>query len=110
MRRKGSLTGRAGDSLRALSRGEWSISEQPSALDLLQEAELRDWVNRLVASLTRCQRALILLRYWSDQPWGEIAATLKTTEKACVMKHKRAIERLRARAEKQGVSELRQLL
>ncbi len=102
--RKGSLTGRALSSLTALSRGPLSTSPEPSPLEVLQAAELRDWVNRLVASLNRCQRAVILLRYFSDLPWAQIAATLHATEDGVRMKHLRAIRTLRTRAEKQGVS------
>ncbi len=108
--RKSSLTGRAFYNLTALSRGPLSTSPEPSPLEILQAAELRDWVNRLMAGLNRCQRAVILLRYFSDLPWVEIAVMLSTTEDGCRMKHARAIRTLRTKAEKQGVSRVGQVL
>lgn len=109
-KQKSSLTGRAVSSLDGLSRGPLSIAAEPSPLEILQAAELRDWVNRLVAGLNRCQRAVILLHYFSDLPWHEIGVMLHATEDACRMRHARALRTLRAKAEKQGVSRASQVL
>ncbi len=107
---RSSLTGRALSSLTALSRGPLSTSAEPSPLEVLQATELRDWVNRLVAGLNRCQRAVILLRYFSDLPWVEIARELHATEDACRMLNLRAIRQLRQKLIRQGIQTTSQVL
>ncbi len=55
----------------------------------------RDGMRELVEKLPEKYRDVIVLRYWSDMPFAEIADALDTTESNVKVRHHRALEKLR---------------
>jgi RNA polymerase sigma-70 factor (ECF subfamily) len=84
---------------RSLRRGRWSrllrladpvISSQPTA-DLDADLDLR----RALARLGHDDRLVLVLRYYLDRPYDEIAATLRISDQAARSRTQRAVRRLR---------------
>jgi len=64
---------------RRRSSGELPVAEVPDILDTRHDAEHvveRDEMSRLLATLSRAQRAVVVLRYYEDLPDAEIAGLL----------------------------------
>lgn len=91
--RRESPTELAGD-----EQGMWS-SRLPAPETALHERADRAQVERLLASLAEDDRALVVLRFHEDMPYGELARIFKRPEAVLKMRVHRALKRMRALAE-----------
>ena len=74
----------------AVTKGETPESEAP-ATDLAASIDLR----RALRRISHDERLVLVLRYYLDMPFEEVAATIGTTPKAARTRSERAIRRLR---------------
>lgn len=65
--------------------------------------KIRPELDRVMDELPERDRHAVLLRYFQNQPFGEIGATLRLSENAARMRVERALERLRELLAKRGV-------
>jgi RNA polymerase sigma-70 factor (ECF subfamily) len=61
---------------------EWITSNAPQPDQVVSKKEEREQVRQLLATLPPDYRAAVVLRYWYDLSYREIAATMDTTESA----------------------------
>jgi RNA polymerase sigma factor (sigma-70 family) len=80
---------------------------QPSTIDSSDPADwqqLAPILDQLIGKLSRSDREAILLRYYRDLPFAEVAAQIGTTPDAARKRVDRAIEKLRRLAADQGAA------
>jgi len=87
---------------RRLARETEMAKRQPDQTDNEWE-ELAPMLDELVGRLSRSDREAILLRYYRDFTFPEIAAEIGTSEDAARKRVDRAVEKLRAMADQKGV-------
>ncbi len=61
---------------------EWITSNAPQPDQVISKKEEREQVRQLLETLPPDYRAAVVLRYWYDLSYREIAATMDTTESA----------------------------
>jgi len=61
----------------------------------LADKERRVELEKLLTSLTEIQREVLLLRFWDNLSFSEIAAITGKSEAACKMQNRRALDQLR---------------
>ncbi len=78
----------------------WNREEEPASVDLAAALDLR----RALLRLSHDERLIVVLRYYLDMPFEEIATTLGITPKAARNRVERAVHRLRPIVQIQGAA------
>lgn len=76
----------------------WSESEQ-----IREESDISANLDEMLQRLRDQDRQLILLRYFQNYRWADIAETLKISEGAAKMSLRRALDKLRCHFERAGI-------
>jgi RNA polymerase sigma-70 factor (ECF subfamily) len=61
---------------------QWLASSAPSPGETVDKKQRREWVRQSLDALPPAYRAAIVLRYWYDMSYREIASVMDTTESA----------------------------
>ncbi|HEX7655276.1 MAG TPA: sigma-70 family RNA polymerase sigma factor, partial [Verrucomicrobiae bacterium] len=66
--------------------------------------QLAPYLDEAIANLSETDRAALILRYFENRPWQEVAGLLQVTEDAAQKRAARALEKLRQLFTKRGVA------
>ena len=89
---------------RALREKEAAMQSTLNEPDSAVWEQLAPCLDEAIASLGDADRNAIALRYFENRPWREVAGSMQVTEDAAQKRVTRALEKLRARFAKRGVT------
>ena len=82
----------------------WMINEATAGANEADWENLRPLLDEVVNQLKPAERDALLLRYFQEQPFSEIGQRFAVSEDAARMRVERALEKLRARLVRRGVT------